>query len=218
MKNFNIPQIKKGEFIFELANEMEIGFLIQYYAPFTGGTICVIPSGFKFTIRSSMRDDAFYMSPIANNKDVEDNLYLKMKELSKSSDPNLANRIQGFSFYITETQLRSSDIIFLKGNRDILFDIIDKQKEQTEYFKDFNPFEDDEWVKTNLGSTYSNLEECGKPKVLKTNTDICPCCGGIMRRVYWGEITPEILQLKKEHKIFIGEDLYGKDNDIIAVR
>lgn len=35
-----------------------------------------------------------------------------------------------------------------------------------------------------------------------------------LRPVFWGEPTPDILQQEKERKIFIGEDLYGKTDDI----
>lgn len=57
------------------------------------------------------------------------------------------------------------------------------------------------------------LEECGKPKPLKDDTDICPFCGYRLKPVYWGEITPEIVQKKKDRKIYIGEELYGRDSD-----
>ena len=57
------------------------------------------------------------------------------------------------------------------------------------------------------------LEECGKPKPLKENMDTCPFCGYRLKPVYWGEITPEIVQKKKDRKIYIGEELYGRDSD-----
>jgi hypothetical protein len=214
MKEFNIPQIKAGEYIFELMNEMAIGYLIYYVAPFTGGSQYFVPAGFKFTLTQSMREDAFYISPIDNDKNEEERLFAKMLEKSKNLDPKYANRITGFSFFITEEQLRTSQLKLLKGEIDIIFEIIKKQKEEKEYYKNYNPFEDAEWVEKNYGSTYKKLVECGKPKVLKAETETCPFCGYKLRPVFWGEITSGILQQKKERKIFIGEDLYGKTDDV----
>ncbi len=214
MKEFNIPQINTGEYVFELMTEMDIEYLIYYAAPFTGGSHCSVPAGFKFTLTQSMREDAFYMSLFENEKSEEERLLAKMLEASKKLDPKYANRITGFSFYITGEQLRSSRLKILKGELGTIFEIIKKRKEEKEYYKNYNPFEDEEWVEKNFGSTYKEIEECGKPKVLKAETDTCPFCGYKLRPVIWGEISPDILQQKKDRKIFIGEDLYGKTDDV----
>ncbi len=89
-----------------------------------------------------------------------------------------------------------------------------EEKKEREQDENYNPFEDEEWVEKNFGSTYHELEECGKPKMLMEETDTCPFCGHKLRPIFWGKITPDILQLKKEGKIFIGEDLYSKTDDV----
>lgn len=89
-----------------------------------------------------------------------------------------------------------------------------EEKKEREHDENYNPFEDEEWVEKNFGSTYQELEECGKPKMLVEETDTCPFCGHKLRPVLWGKITPDIMQQKKEGKIFIGEDLYSKTDDV----
>lgn len=89
-----------------------------------------------------------------------------------------------------------------------------EEKKEREQDENYNPFEDEEWVEKNFGSTYQELEKCGKPKTLMKETDTCPFCGHKLRLVLWGKITPDIMQQKKEGKIFIGEDLYGKTDDV----
>ena len=91
---------------------------------------------------------------------------------------------------------------------------VKEEKQEKGHDENYNPFEDEEWVEKNFGSTYQELEECGKPKMLKAETETCPSCGYKLRPVFWGEPTPDILQQEKERKIFIGEDLYGKTDDI----
>lgn len=212
MKQFEIPKIQSGEFILDIVEETKIGFLIHYAAPFTGAGECLMPSGIKFSISGNMRDDAFYMDVYENNEKTKDELWKKLEVLANTKYPKLANRIRGFSFFITVEQIKSSNIRFLTGDKNKLHEIISKNKEQTEYYKNYNQWEDEEYLEQEFGSSYNELTECGKPKILKQPTNTCPCCGSTLRPVIWGEITPEILKLKKERKIFIGEELFGKDD------
>lgn len=91
---------------------------------------------------------------------------------------------------------------------------VEEEKQEKGHDENYNPFEDEEWVEKNFGSTYQELEEFGKPKMLKAETEACPFCGYKLRPVFWGEITPDILRQEKERKIFIGEDLYGKTDGV----
>lgn len=91
---------------------------------------------------------------------------------------------------------------------------VKEEKQEKGHDENYNPFENEEWVEKNFGSTYQELEEFGKPKMLKAETEACPFCGYKLRPVFWGEITPDILRQEKERKIFIGEDLYGKTNGV----
>ena len=87
----------------------------------------------------------------------------------------------------------------------------EKKVSEEEYLEDLNNIVDKGWVEEEADALfYQEYVEFGKTKVLKAATETCPFCGHKLRPVFWGEITPDVLQQKKEKKIFIGEDLYGK--------
>lgn len=203
-----------GSFIFELRKDTTIGFLTHYASPFTGGGQCIVPTGFKFVVHSTMRDDAFYMLPFENEPEKDESLISTMREISVKNTPEFANRITGFVFYITEKQLRSGILNFLRGDINILLELIEKQKAYTEYWK--NPENQLKRLRESFsdGSFMKEYDECGVHKMLKERTETCPSCGYKLRPVFWGEITPEVLQQKKKGKIFIGEHLYGKDSGV----
>lgn len=212
-KVFDIPKIKPDDFILLLEEDTKMYYLVHYAAPFTSGGEIVIPAGFRFSIAQRMREDAFYTRLVGHDKSL-DELYSQMDNLANKLHPELYSRLSGFTFFITESQIKSKSFSFIKGNREYLLDIIAKQKEEAEFYKNYNPFEDEDWVEENFGDDYNEMCECGKPKIITSKTDVCPCCGHELRAVYWGAMTEEIENLKKERKIFIGEDLYGKNVDV----
>ena len=53
-------------------------------------------------------------------------LYKKMEDLVKVKYPDLFNRLQGFSFFITEEQLRILPLKFRSGSAERLLDIMRK--------------------------------------------------------------------------------------------
>lgn len=215
-KQFNIPSIKSGEFILKLKEDSKLEYLIHYAAPFTLNGEIVVPAGFRFSITESMRDDAFYIYPFENNDSTEADLLLRMNNLANKEHPELSKILMGFSFFITDLQIKSECFSFIKGNKEYLLDIVAKNKEKTEYYENnkYNPWVDEEYKEKHLGGAYKRFCECGKPKVIAEKTELCPCCGYKLRPVYWGKITEEIAKLKMERKIFIGEELYGKDDAI----
>ena len=66
-----------------------------------------------------MRDDAMYMAPI----EPEDNLYARLECQTKVKYTNLSNRIQGYSFFITEVEPKEWNINFLQGSKQRLLEI-----------------------------------------------------------------------------------------------
>ena len=68
-----------------------------------------------------MRGDALYMKLMD-----EDNaaLYKKMEELVKVEYPNLFTRLQGFSFFITEEQLKTLPLKFRTGSAERVIEIM----------------------------------------------------------------------------------------------
>ena len=118
-----IEALKIDENIFELMEDTELGYLVHFAAPFTGSDKCIVPKGTAFAPSSPMRGDALYMKLMD-----EDNaaLYKKMEELVKVEYPNLFTRLQGFSFFITEEQLRVLPLKFRTGSAQHVIDIMRK--------------------------------------------------------------------------------------------
>lgn len=66
-----------------------------------------------------MRDDAMYMVPI----EPEDNLYASLDYQTKAKYTDLSNRIQGYTFFITEAELKEWNINFTQGSKQRLLEI-----------------------------------------------------------------------------------------------
>ncbi len=116
-----IEALKIDENIFELVENTELGYLVHFAAPFTGSDKCIVPKGTAFVPSSPMRGDALYMKLMD-----EDNvaLYKKMEELVKVEYPNLFTRLQGFSFFITEEQLKTLPLKFRTGSAERVIEIM----------------------------------------------------------------------------------------------
>ena len=104
-----IESLKIDENVFELAEDTELEYLVHFAAPFTGGDKCLVPKGTVFAPHSPMRGDALYMHLVEDNNDE---LLEKMRE--------------GFSFFITEEQLRTLPLKFRSGSAERMLDIMRK--------------------------------------------------------------------------------------------
>ncbi len=114
---------------FELTECATISFLVQYAAPFTGGTECVIPSGTRFIPHQNMRADALYM----HDQNLNDSTLNMIEDVVKNYYPHLFKRWRGVSFYITEEQLKTLPIKFLKGSLPRLLKLMELSREQKLY-------------------------------------------------------------------------------------
>ena len=117
-----IEALKIDENVFELAENAELEYLVHFAAPFTGSDKCLIPKGTAFVPQSPMRGDALYMNLIGEN----DELYKRMEELVKINYERLYTRLQGFSFFITEEQLKTLPLKFRSGSAERVLDIMHK--------------------------------------------------------------------------------------------
>ena len=99
-----IEALKIDENVFELAEDTELEYLVHFAAPFTGGDRCLVPKGTAFAPHSPMRGDALYMH-LADEDNEE--LFANMDAQVKINYENLFTRLQGFSFFITEEQLKT---------------------------------------------------------------------------------------------------------------
>ena len=125
MENKELVRLIRENF-FELKEDAKMEYLVHFAAPFTGGDECIVPKGTKFVTTGPMRDDAFYLHRFGEG-DANDELSKVMTEKVKNGEYNkLFPRLQGFSFFITEEQLKTIPLEFHSGSRDSLLDIINQ--------------------------------------------------------------------------------------------
>lgn len=117
-----IESLNIGENVFELKVNCTIGYLVHYCAPYTGAGEYEIPAGTRFCMYGPMRDDAMYMDIVGN---VDSNFFEALKEKEKRTIPQLSTRITGFSFYITEKQMKELPLNFLSGSRERSLEIFE---------------------------------------------------------------------------------------------
>lgn len=116
-----IEALKIDENVFELAEDTEIEYLVHFAAPFTGSDKCLVPKGTAFAPHGPMRADALYMHLVEDNEE----LYNKMEQQVKVEYEDLFTRLQGFSFFITEEQLKTLPLKFRSGSAERVLNIID---------------------------------------------------------------------------------------------
>lgn len=114
-----IDSLNIEENVFELQEDTTIGYLSHYAAPYTGGGEIVVPAGMRFAAYGPMRDDALYMDLVGENEE----LHARMVEQEKAECPQLANRLMGFSFFITEEEVEKLNLDFVGGSRKRLLEI-----------------------------------------------------------------------------------------------
>ena len=116
-----IEALKIDENVFELAEDTELEYLVHFAAPFTGADKCVIPKGTAFAPHSPMRGDALYMHFVDGDRDA---LFARMEAHVKDKYEDLFTRLQGFSFFITEEQLKTLPLKFRNGSAERLLEIM----------------------------------------------------------------------------------------------
>lgn len=116
-----IEALKIDENVFELVEDTELEYLVHFAAPFTGADKCVVPKGTVFAPHSPMRDDALYMHFVDGDKDA---LFEKMEDQVKDEYPELFTRLQGFSFFITEEQIKTLPLKFRSGSSERILEIM----------------------------------------------------------------------------------------------
>ena len=116
-----IKALKVDENVFELVEDTELEYLVHFAAPFTGADKCVIPKGTAFAPYSPMRGDALYMHLVDGDRDA---LFARMEAHVKDKYEDLFTRLQGFSFFITEEQLKTLPLKFRTGSAERLLEIM----------------------------------------------------------------------------------------------
>ena len=116
-----IESLKIDENVFEVAEDTELEYLVHFAAPFTGGDKCIVPQGTVFAPHGPMRYDALYMHLVEDNNEA---LIKKMEEQVKINYERLFSRLQGFSFFITEEQIKTLPLKFRSGSAERLIEIL----------------------------------------------------------------------------------------------
>ena len=116
-----IEALKIDENVFELAEDTELEDLVHFAAPFTGADKCVIPKGTAFAPYSPMRGDALYVHLVDGDRDA---LFARMETHVKDKYEDLFTRLQGFSFFITEEQIKTLPLKFRNGSAERLLEIM----------------------------------------------------------------------------------------------
>ena len=116
-----IKALKVDENVFELVEDTELEYLVHFAAPFTGADKCAIPKGTAFAPHSSMRGDALYMHLVDGDRDA---LFARMEAHVKDKYEDLFTRLQGFSFFVTEEQLKTLPLKFRYGSAERLLEIM----------------------------------------------------------------------------------------------
>lgn len=119
-----IEALKIDENIFELTEDTELQYLVHFAAPFTGSDKCLVPQGTAFAPHGPMRADALYMHLVDEVNEGNVELYKKMEELVKDNYENLFTLLQGFSFFISEEQLKTLPLKFRSGSAERLLEIM----------------------------------------------------------------------------------------------
>ena len=120
-----IESLKISENVFELAEDAELKYLVHFAAPFTGSDKIMIPKGTAFAPSGPMRGDALYMNLVDSKGNGKD-LFNAMAEQVQAHYSDLYDRLQGFSFFITEEQLQTLPLKFRSGSAERLLEIMQK--------------------------------------------------------------------------------------------
>ena len=108
------------ENVFELVEDTKMEYLVHFRAPFTGAGEIVVPAGTKFYAHGNMRDDAIYIHPVGPEKELLE----RMNKQEAAEYPELANKLNGYSFFITEDNLRTWKLKYHSGSSERLLEIL----------------------------------------------------------------------------------------------
>lgn len=106
--------------VFELNEDIIVSFLVHFSLPLTGGSKINVPKGTKFASHGPMNHDTLYMHLVEHDED----LLKQMDEQEKKHYERFASRLGGYSFYITEEEIKNWNINFISGSRKRLLEVL----------------------------------------------------------------------------------------------
>lgn len=175
-----LQKARLEENVFELSEDCELDYLIHYAAPYTGSGHCLIPKGTAFAPHCPMREDAIYMHLMEKNERLLEMMktFVKIEddaniERIRKENPSITeeqlnslrlyDRLQGFSFYITEKQLNTFPIVFRSGSKEEILAIMEKLRN-----RDYSL--DDEETETEQKTTPDTEEPMTPKTVVETSS------------------------------------------------
>lgn len=101
--------------VIEFTEDTDLGYLIHYAAPYTGGGKATVPKGTRLQLDQLMNDYCFYAHTI--NSNLENNLRKKEKE----AEGRLKGRCTGITFFVQISTFFKPTTIFIKGDINALY-------------------------------------------------------------------------------------------------
>ena len=115
-----IESLNIDDNVFELNEDIIVSYLVHFAAPFTGSSKIKVSKGTMFAPHGPMKNDTLYMDLYAYDED----LLKQMEEQEKKHYEDLASRLSGYSFYITEDEIKNWNINFVRGSKERLLEIL----------------------------------------------------------------------------------------------
>ena len=115
--------MNSNDIIFELAEDVEMEYLVQFFYPATGVDRCIIPRGTSFKPQGKMRDDALYINMVNENDELMEKMSAQVKE---GKYGRIFDKLAGFSFFITREQIKTLPLLFHNGKAEDLIALIEQ--------------------------------------------------------------------------------------------
>lgn len=121
-----IKSLNEDNIIFQLQEDTEISYLVYYKNYSTGNGKIKVPSGVKFAAYGPMYRDVLYIRLVDNNETI----LKRITEQEKANSPIMAFILDGFSFYITEQEVKEFNITFVAGSIVQILDIFNLPRDE----------------------------------------------------------------------------------------
>jgi hypothetical protein len=122
-----IESLNKDNIIFQLQEETEISYLVNFTIPFTGNGKIKVPSGVKFAAYGPVYEDKLFIRLVHGHE----SLLARITEQEIVNYEIIADTMDGFSFYITENEIEDFNLIFFSGSKESLLDCFNQYRNES---------------------------------------------------------------------------------------
>lgn len=117
--DYYIESLNEDNIIFQLQEDTDISYFVYLKNYSIGNGIIKVPSGVKFAAYGPIHNDVLYIRLVDKNE----TLLKRITEQEKARDMVTYMLFDGFSFYITEEDVKKFNIIFVTGSVKQILDI-----------------------------------------------------------------------------------------------